>query len=164
MFILVTDDDPEDRDLIQETIREIDPSIECVTARTGEECIDLLNDLSFLPDLIFLDVNMPMMNGLDCLVILKQMDRLKHVPVVMLSTTLRYEDIEEFKKLGADHVKKPNTYQKLYDTLQRYILKYSGTKSEWSSSQKKTPSGSGWMGFQSVLFLSLFPTTATTRI
>ena len=66
--IMLIDDDEDDRDIFFQALMEIDPSIQFNGFENGMEAVKLLHDsVSLLPDLIFLDLNMPCMNGLDCL-------------------------------------------------------------------------------------------------
>ena len=67
-FFLVADDDEDDRFFFLEALRSIDPGITCMLASNGREALTLLqSDFFSLPDYIFLDLNMPLMNGLKCL-------------------------------------------------------------------------------------------------
>ena len=64
MVVLNVDDDHEDREFFCDALREIDPSVVCLIAASGMEALALLQDRDALPDYIFLDINMPMMDGL----------------------------------------------------------------------------------------------------
>jgi CheY-like chemotaxis protein len=86
MNILAVDDDEDDLVFFKEVIHSIDPSIDFIFAHSCSEAYDILNRL--IPDVIFLDINMPKVNGLDCFKYLKQSQRLRNVPVVFLSTAV----------------------------------------------------------------------------
>jgi CheY-like chemotaxis protein len=77
MTILYADDDKDDRDLLSEALEQIDPSISCITAHDGKEALSILQENRTLPDYIFLDVNMPVMDGKKCLTELKKNSKLK---------------------------------------------------------------------------------------
>lgn len=62
MLVLVSDD-PDDREIFCETMQSIDPAIKPIVANNGIEALEYLNQRTPLPDFIFLDVNMPKMNG-----------------------------------------------------------------------------------------------------
>ncbi len=111
--ILVIDDDFDDRQILIEALAEIDTNIECHTANDGVDALTLLSDNSLpLPQVIFLDLNMPRLDGKQFLVERSKIARLISIPVVMYSTTKRNEDIEETKKLGAfDFISKPSQYR-----------------------------------------------------
>ena len=72
-IILVIDDDADDRSLFMEAVEEITPELICHTAGNGQDGLKQMRDAAMgCPDLIFLDVNMPVMNGWDCLSALKK--------------------------------------------------------------------------------------------
>ena len=125
-IFLVIDDDPDDCYFFCEAIRKIDPSAECVTAMDGEEALrHLHNGIPELPALIFLDLNMPRMDGRLCLAELKKDKLLKHIPVVILSTSNSTRDIDETKKLGAVYfITKPTDIDKFQQELEFAIRHY----------------------------------------
>jgi CheY-like chemotaxis protein len=103
MFFIV-DDDTDDQDLFIEAVNEVDGSIQCLSASDCEEALDLLKNRKIgLPDMIFLDLNMPRLNGKQCLAELKKQAHLKHIPVIIYSTSSERRDIEETSRLGAAH-------------------------------------------------------------
>jgi CheY-like chemotaxis protein len=101
MFLLV-DDDTDDTFLFKEVLSEVDRSIQLLIANDGEEAlVKLRAEGRTLPNLIFLDLNMPRMNGMQCLYELKQDDALKDIPVIMYTTSSHSKDIEQSMLLGA---------------------------------------------------------------
>jgi len=84
MVILAVDDDKDDLDLFCEILKRIDQNIKCFYADSCDEAIKILKDNK--PDVIFLDINMPRMNGKECLLHVKTQDHLKQIPVVIYST------------------------------------------------------------------------------
>lgn len=109
------DDDQDDQLLFKEALHEAKNSVIYQSACNGIDALDKLNSqLENLPDLIFLDVNMPKMNGIDCLKELKKSDSLKNIPVLMYSTS----SFSEYKKQcfanGAlDYIVKPDDFNQL---------------------------------------------------
>nr|MBA2745353.1 response regulator [Flavisolibacter sp.] len=80
----IVDDDAEDRDLLIEALYSIDKGGQCFTAKNGEEGLKkLAEDLIPLPDFIFLDLNMHLLNGKLFLIDINKLNRLWHIPVVM---------------------------------------------------------------------------------
>jgi CheY-like chemotaxis protein len=125
LIILLVDDDPEDRDLFIEVIREIDSSVRCLTAGNGEEALRLLSlDLTILPELIIIDINMPFMNGIKCLERIRQFGKLQTIPVIMYSTTIREEDRKQIERFNAECIVKPSSYQTLKSVLQTIVQGY----------------------------------------
>ena len=118
MVVLNVDDDQEDREFFCDALREIDSSIACLVAGSGMEALSLLKKQTVLPDYIFLDINMPMMDGKQCLRALKQIPEFQSIPVIMYSTSTDTREIRECYDLGAeDFLIKPHSYEKLVNDL-----------------------------------------------
>jgi CheY-like chemotaxis protein len=116
MLLLIVDDDADDRKLFIESVKEIDETIECLTSKDGKDALELLsNPTSLLPDFIFLDLKMPRFNGRKFLSEIKNADRLKHIPVVIYTTSKEIKDSKELKEMGAVHfITKPNNPEEVY--------------------------------------------------
>ncbi|MCW3117905.1 MAG: response regulator [Chitinophagaceae bacterium] len=129
-IFLVIDDDPDDCYFFTEAIHKIDASVKCLTAMDGEDALrKLRNGMERKPDLIFLDLNMPRMDGRVCLAELKKDKALKHIPVIILSTSSSENDIDETKKLGAVYfITKPTDISKLHQELAFAMQTYQDTK------------------------------------
>ena len=118
MVVLNVDDDQEDRDFFCEALRQIDPTITCLIAGSGMEALALLETATALPDYIFLDINMPMMDGKQCLKALKSIPEFQQIPVIMYSTSTDTREIKECYRLGAeDFLIKPHSFDKLVNDL-----------------------------------------------
>ncbi len=117
-YIIITDDDNEDREIFIEAVSE-----QLLGARAGEceNCISLLEKLeaeTVLPDIIFLDLNMPGMNGKECLAKIRGSDKFRHIPIIIYSTSSALKHIDETYNLGASlYVTKPNEYGALKQML-----------------------------------------------
>jgi CheY-like chemotaxis protein len=122
MIILIVDDDAEDIELFTEAVRVIDETIGCVEAYNGLEALKILKRNALLPNFIFLDINMPLMNGRKCLEEIKSNANYRHIPVIIYSTTTDKKQIEECRRLGADFLTKPNSFDELIKAL-KLILK-----------------------------------------
>lgn len=125
--LFLADDDVDDRDLFLEALTEIDNSIYCLHATDGELALQILtNDILEKPELIFLDLNMPKINGKELLKQLKKSVELSGTPVIMYSTFFSPQDIKDIKELGASHyLIKHTSFKELCSAL-RSIL-----SSEW---------------------------------
>jgi len=122
MTILYIDDDVDDCDLMVEALQELDGSIHCITYTESIKGLKFLMEASELPDFIILDINMPQLNGKDCLIKIKEQERLKYIPVVMCSTTLQTKEIKTYFELGAyDFIVKPSTISKFCMELDSII-------------------------------------------
>jgi CheY-like chemotaxis protein len=122
MIILYAEDDPEDVDVFKEAVKSIDPTIGCIVAKDGKEAIEILENAIVLPDYIFLDVNMPLLNGKECLTEIKSRKELKSIPVIIYTTSTRQNDIRDFKSLGAaEYIIKPNTFSQVLQSLSKIL-------------------------------------------
>lgn len=112
-FLLV-DDDIDDTFLFKEVIGQIKTPIKLTSASDGLQAMNTLETMAEQPDLIFLDLNMPSMGGKECLLQIKTDDRLRHIPVVMYTTSSQSKDIEETMMNGAaGFITKPTSIKEL---------------------------------------------------
>lgn len=121
----IVDDDLDDQDLFIEAVSEVDKSIECMSASNCEEALDMLRNRKIsLPDMIFLDLNMPRLNGKQCLAELKKESHLRDIPVIIYSTSSEKRDIDETTRLGAAHfLTKPNKFEELCKAISYVVSK-----------------------------------------
>jgi CheY-like chemotaxis protein len=119
MQCLLVDDDLDDQEVFLMTLEKINKNIKCLTANNGVEALSLLTAPgTFVPDYIFLDVNMPKMNGIECLKNIKHLAHLSNCKIFMYSTTSETEVLERSKQLGAtDFIVKPASPAVLEETL-----------------------------------------------
>lgn len=117
-FLLV-DDDLDDTGLFHEALHEIDPDIICYLEHNGKAALDKLNSRSFLlPDIVFIDINMPGMNGWQFLEELKKEPEYRGIPVFMYSTSSYTGDADRAIRLGAlCFFTKPSDYNVLKEIL-----------------------------------------------
>jgi CheY-like chemotaxis protein len=122
MVLLNIDDDPEDLDIFFRAVKTINPLAKCLLARNAKEALYILKD-ALLPDYIFLDIRMPLLDGKAVLTELRKNRKLKSVPVIMYSTTINPNEIEEYTTLGANQfLNKCSDFQGLCNAL-RGLLK-----------------------------------------
>lgn len=122
MTVLYLDDDPDDLKILQEVLQEIDPSINCLVATTDKQAYSALQSQSNPPDHIFLDLHLPSMNGIGILKELKSNGRYRHIPVVMVSNLSSPYVIEKCRELGAEFLKKPNSYEEWKRILSSILI------------------------------------------
>lgn len=116
MLLLCIDDDPEDVELFRDAIKIIDKSFTCVAASNGVEGLAILNET--IPDRIFLDMNMPLMDGKETLRTIRGDQRFDSVPIYILSTSNNRREAELCRTLGANRwFVKPDTFQELVKRL-----------------------------------------------
>lgn len=117
-IILLADDDRDDTDLFCEALAGAANDIVCHCAGDGRELLNTLNELPEKPQLIFLDLNMPVMNGWECLSLLKQDPQTRHIPVIIISTSSHQQEMEKALSLGAlCYFVKPDHFNQLSRVL-----------------------------------------------
>ena len=121
--IFLADDDDDDRFLFRDALYEISPTHQLVVANNGKEMMETLeSEIPPLPQYLFLDINMPLKNGLDCLQDIKNIPILQPIPVIMFSTSTHEGHVKRAKELGAyRYVRKPKTFQGLKKLLQEIV-------------------------------------------
>lgn len=93
-----------------------------VEAGNGEEALEILRGQQVIPDIIVLDLNMPRINGIELLDILKQDSVLRYIPAIMLTTSNNHKDVMECYKLGiAGYMIKPLKYEDYLERVTKLI-------------------------------------------
>jgi len=87
MVCYLIDDDRDDQEIFAMALKEVDKKVHLVTADSGIDALETLRGKHLLPDIIFLDINMPRMDGWQCLGQLNQMEHLAKTPIVIYSTS-----------------------------------------------------------------------------
>ena len=128
--ILLAEDDPDDRLLLQEALQEGRLANELTCVEDGEELLDYLHQRGKWaggaprPGLILLDLNMPKLDGREALRAIKADPSLRQIPVVVLTTSKAEEDVLRSYDLGANSfITKPVTFQSMVD-LMRVLGRY----------------------------------------
>ena len=126
MQCLFIDDDSDDQELFAIALSAVAPDAVCLFASNGSDGLKLLQGQSELPDFIFLDLNMPKLGGKDCLRAIKSDERLKHIPVIIFTTSSDPRDKEDAAALGAaGFITKPHRIVDLETMLQRFLETHS---------------------------------------
>ena len=125
--ILLVDDDTDDQLFFVDAIKELEPAIDCAVANNGLEALDHLEKVPPPPSLIFLDLNMPFMNGFECLAQLKKINQYKEIPFIIFTTSNHPVDMERTISMGAKvFLTKPPDFNvlknKLHNILQTFAL------------------------------------------
>lgn len=117
------DDDEDDRDFFCSAIQAIDDSIECVFAKDGQQALNKLQtEPTLIPDFIFIDMNMPLIDGKQCLAEIRKIDRLDRVPVYIYSTSGSDKLINEVLDIGAkEFLIKPSSMGALEQMLRAIV-------------------------------------------
>jgi len=117
------DDDEDDYEIFRMALSEVDKSIEVHYAFNGLEALrKLKEDPSILPDYFFVDLNMPRMNGKQCLEAIRKSEQLRNIPVFIYSTFADPKTVAELKGLGAaDFIVKPSNIKSLIQILSEVL-------------------------------------------
>ena len=121
---LVIDDDSDDRELFCEALASVDPGINCEQAVDGKEALTRLSSKETeKPDIIFLDINMPIMDGWQFLSHLKKEDGYKEIPVIVYSTSSTQKDKRIANDMGAlCFITKPHAFTRLKNILGLIVM------------------------------------------
>ncbi len=120
--IFLIDDDCDDREIFQSVLSGVDSSIKLLTACDGVDALEKLDTESKEIDLIFLDINMPRMDGIECLQQLKKNSKYKEIPVIIYSTTSQENFVNKTLALGAvSYLTKSNSFEALSDSLKKIL-------------------------------------------
>lgn len=119
--IMLIDDDPDDQLFFRDAVQTIRPGLDCELASTCQEAFRQLEKPP-PPDFIFMDLNMPVMNGFDCLAYLKNQNNYKDIPIIIFTTSKNPNDINRTKQLGARwFMTKPDDFNILCNKLNKVI-------------------------------------------
>lgn len=122
VYILLADDDDDDTTLFQEALRLISMDIHLEIAENGLILMNKLEEGDTRPDLVFLDINMPVKNGLECLDEIRQQEHFNETPVVMLSTSVADDYLKSSFNAGANlYIQKPNSFNRLVEIIEKCV-------------------------------------------
>jgi DNA-binding response OmpR family regulator len=112
--IFLADDDEDDRELFHEALNSASYSCELITVNNGEKAINFFKENNYIPDLIFLDINMPKRNGIECLKFIKELHPAAAFHIIMLSTSSSANVIDTSYRNGASiYIQKPSHFHEL---------------------------------------------------
>lgn len=120
---ILIDDDRDDLEFLEEAIRQVDNSVKCISYLFCDDALQkIFNDSSLVPNYIFIDINMPRLDGSQCLKELRSDPKLKNVPITMLSTSMPAPVAKSLKENGANFTfQKPNKFED-YEHILKPIL------------------------------------------
>lgn len=123
LHVLLADDDEDDRLFFRDAIDEVKVKTVVNMVNDGVELMDYLNNPNTrLPNLLFLDLNMPRKDGMECLKEIRSNHKLKDLSIAIYSTSGLEKDIEETFVKGANiYIKKPNDFEELKAILEKVI-------------------------------------------
>lgn len=120
--LLYIDDDEDDQELFQMAITEINGSINCIAANSAFDALQKLINAEWKPEVIFLDLNMPVMDGQEFLREVRKRNELRNIPVIIWSTSSHPSVIQVLKEMGAhDFITKPDSYPQIVTVLESLL-------------------------------------------
>jgi CheY-like chemotaxis protein len=121
--VMLIDDDPDDQLFFRDAIQIVQPELHCELTSSCQEALGKL-ETPPPPEYIFMDLNMPVMNGFECLVYLKNQENYKDIPVVIFTTSKNLNDIAKTQQLGARwFLTKPDDFKVLCKKLSKILQK-----------------------------------------
>lgn len=116
--VFLVDDDADDREFFSDALEEVDLNVRLTLYSSAEEVLNKLRSSENLPDILFLDLYMPKMDGEDCLAEIRAEEKWNEVCVVIYSTLMDMRRVEELFKAGANrYLRKPTSYPALKNAL-----------------------------------------------
>jgi len=120
--ILLIDDDDDDWEIFQAALNKVSQTGNYYSIKYAKQALKQLESQEVIPDLIFLDLNMPAMSGLEFLIELKKIENSKDIPVIIFSTSSHNEIKQEAENLGAyDFITKPHDFNELVHLFQTIL-------------------------------------------
>ena len=124
--ILHIEDDMIEVMKLNRSISRLEINHKIIGANNGEEALKLLSKKDNLPDIILLDLNMPKINGIEFLSILKSDDKLKYIPTIILTTSNNQKDLIACYEIGiAGYVLKPLKYEEYVSKIEKILAYWS---------------------------------------
>lgn len=118
--IILAEDDHDDHVFFKDALYDFAPSVSLSIVENGDELLNLLKH--YVPDFIFLDLDMPCKNGLECLTEIRSNSMLASIPIVIFSSTSRPANIDAAYDMGADlFFVKPSNYSELVSSIQAIL-------------------------------------------
>ncbi|WP_117882312.1 response regulator [Aureibaculum luteum] len=123
LIVFLAEDDEDDRWLFEQALTDLKIKTELSMFKNGKEMMDYLKKTdTIVPHIVFLDLNMPIKNGMECLKEMKEDENLKKIPVAIYSTSSSEKDIENTFISGANvYINKPNNFSALKKVVEKVL-------------------------------------------
>ena len=126
LTILLVDDDHEEAELFTAALKSVDQTIQFVPAEDGVDLLDSIR--KHKPDIVFIDINMPFLNGIECLKAVRSDPEFKYLPIIMYSTSNNQKNIiDSFNNNANLYIVKPDSYRGIIIALEK-VLKVNWAK------------------------------------
>jgi CheY-like chemotaxis protein len=124
-YFLYVEDDDEDVLLLQDMLKVFGKGLDMVTVQNGFKAISYLQDVakgSSYPEFILLDINMPLLDGIETLELLKSDDMYCLIPVVLFTTSSSQEQEKKCSRLGSEILIKPDNYEHWFELMKKFSV------------------------------------------
>ncbi|WP_419211289.1 response regulator [Maribacter sp. X9] len=122
ILIYLADDDQEDRDLFLDALKDIPIETEVKQFENGIDLMDKLFSTDNLPDVIFLDLFMPIMDGFECLTDIRNFEQFSEIQIVVYSSVYRNREVKQLRQDGANqYLQKPHSFGQLQTLLKKSL-------------------------------------------
>jgi len=129
LSILLIEDDEIESIKFTRVLSAMDTKHTVTIAKNGEEALHIMQEENTIPDVIFLDLNMPKMNGIEFLKIIKSDDTLKYIPAMLLTTSNNRKDILACYTIGiAGYILKPLRYEDYKEKIKLAVAYWSNNE------------------------------------
>jgi CheY-like chemotaxis protein len=119
------DDDPDEQDFFEEALKDLDRGIQLIYGNDSRDAVKKLKRGNFIPDFIFLDINMPSLNGWECMTQIQNLEHLLNTPIAIYSTTLPDSIPAEAESIRiAEMIRKQSSITDLKNVLNDFFKKY----------------------------------------
>ncbi|MEX2232222.1 MAG: response regulator [Cyclobacteriaceae bacterium] len=122
MLVFNVDDDSDDREIFCDAVKSVHPNISCAQVDSGISALQFLDKGDPLPDYLFIDINMPKMNGIECVQRIRSVPRFLSIQIVMYSTTFNRKDEIYFSEMGIKCLAKKTKFSDLVSSLKALLL------------------------------------------
>ena len=122
MLILNVDDDIDDREMFQAAVNAVDPSLACLQFESGSKVLEYMAHAKVPPDFLFIDINMPKMDGYECVEHIRQIPGNDHMRIVMYSTAFNPKRQESFKDPSIRYVQKTSRLSELVQSIKMLLF------------------------------------------
>ncbi len=121
--ILLADDDSDDCMLFEEALKEVSANTLLTIESDGHSLMERLQNLKeSLPDILFLDLNMPKKNGSECLCEIRSLPQFNNIPIIILSTSSQRQAVKKMYEQGANYyICKPSNFNHLKDSIRNVL-------------------------------------------